>query len=169
MELSNVQFATAATLSAIQSTVGTNAHSPTADVLAIIDRLNNELVQPVFESNSTTAETQTTAPEPATTATGDNRQSSRDGYYDNWDRDRGRGIGLIDPRDVGRGDLDPFGAGGGGMLYQPPMRPGGAGYPFGGPPDGRLPGARYDPFPQGPIGPPRRDGDHFQPPHWYHQ
>eukprot|EP00035_Acanthoeca_spectabilis_P026129 m.461419 g.461419 ORF g.461419 m.461419 type:complete len:307 (+) comp22302_c0_seq1:226-1146(+) len=54
--------------------------------------------------------------------------------------------------DIGRGDLDPFGRGGG-MLLDPR----GMGAPYGGMPPlgrGQLPGARFDPvFPGGPMGP----------------
>lgn len=73
------------------------------------------------------------------------------------------------PNDVGRGDLDPLGRGGGGMLYNPPdlnnIMP-----RF--PNLARPPGARFDPF-----GPPDADplragrrpnsNDHFRPPDYY--
>lgn len=73
-------------------------------------------------------------------------------------------------RNVGRGDLDPFGRGGG-MLFNPPGRfepglpgmPGRPGFPH----PGIVPGARFDPF--GPPDPDRigRAGpnpDHLPPP-----
>lgn len=169
MELSNVQFPTASTLTAIQATG--NARQPSADVQAILGRLTAELLQPVFESNTATAETQTTAPAAASAENNADRHPYRhDPLADRRRNDplagRRDDYGGIDPLGVGRGDLDPFGRGGG-MLFQPPMRPGVPGGLFGGPPDGGLPGARFDPFPQGPIGPRRPDGDHFQPPGWY--
>ncbi|KAH3748936.1 proteasome inhibitor PI31 subunit-like [Dreissena polymorpha] len=82
-----------------------------------------------------------------------------------------------DPFSVGRGDLDPFGRGGGGMFFDP-LR-GGRGPRFGIDPSSGLPsrlppgavppGARFDPF--GPPGthPGRRPGpdpDHMRPPDW---
>lgn len=166
MELSNVQFPTATTLTAIQATG--NARSPAADVQAILGRLTDELLHPVFETNTATVQTQTTAL--AATSAEDNqtrRPSVLPPRFRNDPLAGGReDYGGLDPLGVGRGDLDPFGRGGG-MLYQPPMRPGGVGGVFGGPPDGNLPNARFDPFPQGPIGPRQPDGDHFQPPGWY--
>lgn len=78
----------------------------------------------------------------------------------------------VDPlRDIGRGDLDPLGRGGGGMLFNPPGMPFRPGMPRdplrpGGMP-GVIPGARFDPF--GPIDPNRHgrmgpDPDHLPPP-----
>lgn len=81
---------------------------------------------------------------------------------------------FVDPlRDVGRGDLDPFGRGGG-MIFNPPGLHGPLGNlgPLG--PMGRRlrgpvpPGARFDPF--GPPGPNNRmgpDNDHFRAPGGY--
>lgn len=71
---------------------------------------------------------------------------------------------------VGRGDLDPLGRGGGGMLFNPPR--GGFELPPDGPAIGRPPGARFDPFrPPGadPLRAERRPnrGDHFHPPGYY--
>jgi len=73
-------------------------------------------------------------------------------------------------RDIGRGDLDPLGRGGGGMLFNPPGMP--FQPPLPGPPGrhpfpGVVPGSRFDPF--GPPEPGRRargdpDNDHFPPP-----
>lgn len=68
----------------------------------------------------------------------------------------------IDPLwDIGRGDLDPFGRGGG-MIFSPPNFQGGIG-PMR--PPGHPPGARFDPI--NPLNPQRRgdpDPDHFRPP-----
>lgn len=73
-------------------------------------------------------------------------------------------------RDIGRGDLDPFGRGGG-MLFSPPMpfQPSVPGMPGG--PAGRypgiMPGARFDPYGApdpdriGRLGP---NPDHLPPP-----
>lgn len=77
---------------------------------------------------------------------------------------------IDDPlRNIGRGDLDPLGRGGGGMLFNPPGMPfrpeipGRPGHPL----PGVIPGARFDPF--GPIDPGRigrsgPDPDHLPPP-----
>lgn len=74
---------------------------------------------------------------------------------------------VTDPlRDIGRGDLDPFGQGGG-MLFNPPGRPFNPMGGLHGPIPGHIPGARFDPF--GPPEPGRlgRMGpnpDHLRPP-----
>lgn len=81
---------------------------------------------------------------------------------------------IYDPiRDIGRGDLDPLGRGGGGMLFNPP------GMPFHPQPPGLggqfpqfVPGARFDPFGPPDQGQPGRrpragqdpDPDHLPPP-----
>ncbi|XP_055611076.1 proteasome inhibitor PI31 subunit [Uranotaenia lowii] len=131
-----------------------------------LDRIRNELLLPVFESNKRDGSSQTTAKEQE--------------KLDKPDILPANPL-LIGPRmpagfnsepfgigNVGRGDLDPFGRGGG-MLFQPPggfnpladlRRPG---------PSGIVPGARFDPF--GPsVGPnprnrnPGPDPDHLPPP-----
>lgn len=85
---------------------------------------------------------------------------------------------ILDPylefgalHNVGRGDLDPFGRGGG-MLFNPPdlhtMPNLGPFGPGGRRPLGVPPGARFDPI--GPPGPNNRmgpDHDHFRPPGGY--
>ncbi|XP_059614487.1 proteasome inhibitor PI31 subunit [Phlebotomus argentipes] len=97
--------------------------------------------------------------------------------------DRGIGInrGIPDPFSVGRGDLDPLGRLGGGMLFPGPghghfpppggFRDPGFGIPGGLPPGAVPPGARFDPFAPLPTNPgrPRRlpgnpDNDHLPPP-----
>lgn len=97
--------------------------------------------------------------------------------------DRGIGInrGIPDPFSVGRGDLDPLGRLGGGMLFPGPGQghfppPGGFRDPgfgiLGGLPPGAVPpGARFDPFGPLPSNPPSRgrprnnpDNDHLPPP-----
>lgn len=73
-------------------------------------------------------------------------------------------------RDIGRGDLDPLGRGGGGMLFNPPgmpFQPPLPGVPGRNPLPGVIPGARFDPFgpPEpGRIGRMGPDPDHFPPP-----
>lgn len=142
------------------------------EIKGVLCRLRRELLEPViaFDNNTKTTETQTTTPEPQ-------------------HQNRHRGIPepdilpnstpdvlrvqprIIDPlRDIGRGDLDPLGRGGGGMLFNPPFNnpniiPRG---PGGNPLPGVVPGARFDPF--GPIDPfnnphrPNPNPDHLPPP-----
>lgn len=69
-------------------------------------------------------------------------------------------------RDIGRGDLDPFGRGGG-MIFNPPMGPGIPRPDF---PPGRVPpGARFDPIYPHPFNPNRSgpNPDHMRPPEGY--
>lgn len=72
---------------------------------------------------------------------------------------------VLDPlRDIGRGDLDPFGRGGG-MLFNPPGMPFQPSFPGNLPPAGIVPGARFDPFsPPQSGGRPNPNNDHFRPP-----
>ncbi|XP_003706872.2 proteasome inhibitor 31 kDa [Megachile rotundata] len=83
---------------------------------------------------------------------------------------------LADPSSVGGADLNPFGRGGGGMIYDPfstlrnpvnPLRPA-LGVPGRLPPGAVPPHARFDPFGPPDIEQPRRrhdpDNDHLPPP-----
>lgn len=130
----------------------------------VLERLRKEILEPIHSNPPKTAETQTTTTRPVPLSTTPPNQT----YFPPLAR---YPIDLRDPsdplRNIGRGDLDPFGHGGG-MLFNPPMNfpPVGGLGPLGGP--GRLnipPGARFDPF--GPPGPNNRtgpDNDHFRPP-----
>lgn len=154
METSNILFDIASTSREIQS-VGSTASAPLQDILS---RMATEFVKNVVEKPpSTTIETQT---DPSTDRSTNQERDlpphlQRQGLAPRWSDPVGN-----NPLAVGRGDLDPFYGGGssGGMLFAPPMRPGGG---LGG-------GARFDPMgPVGPGGPilPRRPGnDHFRPP-----
>lgn len=82
--------------------------------------------------------------------------------------DRQQNNPINDIYNVGRGDLDPLGRAGGGMLFRPPR----IGIDNNIPNLARPPGARFDPF-----GPPDADplragrrpnsNDHFRPPDYY--
>lgn len=176
MELSNVQFHTAHTKGAVLEATG-HRQVPAA-MQTVMQRLADELLQPVFESNQAHVETQTS--EPAAAAARPNQREPPSGermppLYGPPEEPRPEGFGGRigplrpdrDPLAVGRGDLDPFGAGGG-MLFQPPGRPDVSGV---GQFPGRVPGARFDPFgPPGGAGPAGRGGlgrprpDHLPPP-----
>jgi proteasome inhibitor subunit 1 (PI31) len=100
-----------------------------ADSEALIKKVESELVNPILKKTEKKREGESSS-NPLMV------QPPRQvipPYYDG-------GRGLIrdrDPlRDIGRGDLDPFGRGGGGMIFTPdmPFRPGGFG------PLGPLPG-----------------------------
>jgi len=124
---------------------------------ALIKRINDEIVQPTLKKFEKVTAASTLPSNPLLVQ----RPVDPSNYYGS----RGE---FRDPlRDIGRGDLDPFGRGGG-MIFQPsmPFRPGGLG-PLGPLPNypgsfGIPPGARYDP-----PNPFRRldpDNDEFQPP-----
>lgn len=167
MDISNVQF----NINAATDTIRAIRRTASVDAQAIVNRLRDELLAPVMQANTrqAAASTQTTA----TTATATAGEMTRDPlrvYHDrSTDRFPIQPNAFEDPlaRNVGRRDLDPFAGGGvgGGMLFDPPMRPGGGGV---GPlMPGRVPGARFDPF--GPLGPTphapgRPNNDHFRPP-----
>ncbi|XP_037903636.1 proteasome inhibitor PI31 subunit isoform X2 [Hermetia illucens] len=139
----------------------------------ILDRMKRELLDPVFSGSKKEMETQTEAARarsrspPVPTILPEARfppdpLAIPRSMSDNTTR--------RDPlRDVGRGDLDPLGRGGGGMIFTPP------GMPFGPPGGGfnpalrRPPGARFDPFgppdPDRPFGRnPNPNPDVFRPP-----
>jgi len=127
------------------------------DVASLTSRLKKDLLEPVRTSSNAETQTPTLAPELSRPDPIPLLQSP------DLLRIHPR---VTDPlRDIGRGDLDPFGRGGG-MLFNPPgMHP----LPDGiGPIPGRIPGARFDPF--NPIPGPGRFGrsepnpDHLRPP-----
>ncbi|XP_055325227.1 proteasome inhibitor PI31 subunit-like [Sitodiplosis mosellana] len=141
------------------------------DVRNVLSRLKRELLEPVvaFDSNTKSSETQTTTPEPPRL-----RGIPDPDILPNTTPDVLRvQPRIIDPlRDIGRGDLDPLGRGGGGMLFNPPFNnPNQPNILPRGPdrnPPGVIPGARFDPF--GPIDPfnnphrPNPRPDHLPPP-----
>lgn len=128
---------------------------PTAS--QIINRIQKELVEPVFNGNSKEGTTQTEAERNRDSndlripsrAPG-NRATGR--LYNNPSPNFGNPL-----RDVGRGDLIPGGFGGG-MLFDPtgPRRLG-----PGGP---NVPGIRFDPFAPPGLRNNNPDNDHFRPP-----
>lgn len=128
-----------------------------------LDKITKELIEPVFSGTQVSTQTQTeqkknTDPLSDPLRVGPSRRPVplRDPSFPEYD-------GRFP--DVGRGDLDPFGRGGG-NLFDPrdlgpfaPRRPGS--FPL---PPGVPPGARFDPY-----GPPRPNRfepnpDHFRPP-----
>lgn len=97
----------------IKSTTGTTIDDYLKNSQDVIDKLSDGIVKPIFNHN--TDETTRTTP---TSQNPDFIRSVPPMYQDrNPLRD------FRDPlRDIGRGDLDPFGRGGG-MLFQPDPRP----------------------------------------------
>lgn len=152
----------------VTNKTGGNIKAIVPDISQVWEKIKTELVDPVFSGNTVEVTTQTSP--------GSSRRSHNvrpddplmiRGPRNSFDARPT----IVDPlRDIGRGDLDPLGRGGGGMLFPDPGLPGG---PFGGinpfpGPRGGLPppppGARFDPF-----GPPdavrgNPNPDHFRPP-----
>lgn len=135
------------------------------DIQDILERLRKELLEPIQSNPPRTIETQTTENRPATEPIPSNPLFyPPQGRFPLNDRPDLMADPMNPLRDIGRGDLDPFGRGGG-MLFNPPMNPPGPLGPFAGPRVNIPPGARFDPF--GPPGPNNRtgpDNDHFRPP-----
>lgn len=140
----------------VKSKTGETLEDFINDSQTIIDRLDKDLIKPLLKEKVIQPET-STQPLPDLRA----RPLNPHGGYD------ARFHPVFDPlRDVGRGDLDPFGSGGG-MLFRPPIFGGIGGI---GPmrPPGHPPGARFDPI--NPLNPLRRgepEPDHFRPPPGY--
>lgn len=161
LNVSNVAFQIEDTVKDLHGSITTLI----PEVATVLNRIRKELLEPVFETNKKDGETQTKK-EPEKTDRVDVRLANPLLI--------GQGPRLpagmnSDPFGVGRGDLDPFGRGGG-MIFEPPggfnpladlRRPG---------PSGIIPGARFDPF--GPtVGTnprqfrnPDPDPDHMPPP-----
>ena len=137
----------------VKSKTGETLEDFINDSQTIIDRLDNDLIKPLLKKKEIQPE-RSTQPLPELFPTP--RRSSPIPDF------RGRIDPVFDPaRDIGRGDLDPFGRGGG-MIFSPPNFHGGVG-PMR--PPGHPPGARFDPI--NPLNPLRRgepDPDHFRPP-----
>lgn len=101
----------------VKSTTGVTLDDFVVESETLIKRINDEIVQPILKKN----ETPSSSSNPLLIQS--QRPSNPRNFYES-----GR-EGFIDPlRDIGRGDLDPFGRGGG-MIFQPdiPFRPGGFG------------------------------------------
>ncbi|XP_053688679.1 proteasome inhibitor PI31 subunit [Sabethes cyaneus] len=158
LNVSNTTFSIENTVKAIKGPATTLID----DLPVVLDRIREQLLQPVFESNKKNTETQTAKEQPKV----EQEPLSQRLTIGSSLRERSDPLGV---GNVGRGDLDPFGRGGG-MIFQPP----GGFNPLGnlrlpGPP-GNIPGARFDPF--GPLvgNDPRRfrnpdpDPDHMPPP-----
>lgn len=104
----------------VKSLKGSTFNDFVVDGEDLIKRLNDEIVEPLLkktEAKTETTSSQTQQVDPL--MVGPPRYANPPDY-------------LRDHRDplfnIGRGDLDPLGRGGGGMIFQPPFRPG-----FGGP------------------------------------
>ncbi|XP_058460411.1 proteasome inhibitor PI31 subunit [Malaya genurostris] len=142
LNVSNTTFQIEDTVKAVKG----SATTMITELPSVLDRIRMQLLVPVFESNKKDGETQTA-------------QSSKEPVK----TEREPSSLIIGPRlpgrlpgsdplgvgNVGRGDLDPFGRGGGGMIFEPP----GGFNPLGNlrqpGPFGNIPGARFDPF--GPV------------------
>ncbi|CAO1407322.1 unnamed protein product [Diamesa serratosioi] len=127
----------------------------------VIARMNKEIVTPILETSDAT-KSESTNPEPSRPVSNPSHQLPPLRRNNNNEDYR-----HIDPlRVIGRGDLNPFG-GGGGMIFRPelPFGPGGF-MPMGAPNQGRpFPGARFDP--PNPLGRLNPDNDELQPPPGY--
>lgn len=126
----------------------------------IINNITCEIVQPMIQSCPSTSRGSQEPKKQRTTP----RIEPTIPYSDTPRPARSLIDTTYDPlRNIGRGDLDPFGRGGG-MIFQPdlPFRPGGLN-PL--PPLGVPPGARYDPT--GPLGNIEPNPDHMRPPPGY--
>lgn len=113
----------------VKSLIGIGLEDFINDSEVIINRMSEEILKPI-QTQSESA-TQLTKRESASRLLVQNPRPTEPPHYHDESRDR-----LRDPlRDIGRGDLDPFGRGGG-MIFQPdmPFAPGGFG------PLGPLPG-----------------------------
>lgn len=163
LSASNVTFQIDETVKSLKGPITTLI----PEVATALDRVRKELLVPVFESNKKDGETQTKK-ELEKVERVDVRPSNP--LLIGGGVPGGRfGSDPLGVGNVGRGDLDPFGRGGG-MLFQPPggfnpladlRRPGGSGI---------VPGARFDPFgptvgtnPR-PFRQPGPDPDHLPPP-----
>lgn len=128
-----------------------------ASASELVNRIQKELVEPVYSGNSKEITTQTEEARAANDLRIPSRRSPgiRAGHDPlNYPAIRDFGDPL---RDVGRGDLMPGGFGGG-MLFDPNFpRRGGRGGP-------NVPGARFDPFAPPGLGNRNPDNDHFRPP-----
>uniref|UniRef100_A0A336K604 Proteasome inhibitor PI31 subunit n=1 Tax=Culicoides sonorensis TaxID=179676 RepID=A0A336K604_CULSO len=152
LKLSNVTLDINETVT-VEGRTAANAIKKSSEVY---DKIQKDLIEPVFSGTQVSTQTQTEKKTvPPIDPLRDERLPSRNPIMPDYDRQF---------PDVGRGDLDPFGRGGG-MLFDPrglgPRNPGS----FPGPLNPRIPfGARFDPY-----GPPRPDRfepnpDHFRPP-----
>lgn len=164
LNVSNVTFQIEDTVKALRGSMATLV----PEASAVLDRIRKELLVPVFESNKKDGETQTKK-EPEKSDRVSPRVSNPLLVGPRYGPPVGVGSDPLGVGGVGRGDLDPFGRGGG-MIFEPPggfnplanlRRPG---------PSGIVPGARFDPF--GPtVGTnprtfrnPDPDPDHMPPP-----
>jgi len=137
----------------VKSTTGATFDDFVNDSEVLIKRINDEVIQPILKKPEEKKSGESSSPllvqQPHRPVIPHYYEENRDPFF------------VRDPlRDIGRGDLDPWGRGGG-MIFRPdmPLRPGGIG-PLR--PPGVPPGARFDPpNPHGRFNP---DPDHFQPP-----
>lgn len=162
LDVSNASFV----LNTVVPVTSGSANSVINNPNEIWQKLDTQLLQPVFKGNTKAVETQTTT---ATTS-----QDTRSLPQLPSVPRRDPLLVYEPPRlgrfpEVGRGDLDPFGQGSG-SLFEPPrapvFQPGRGGFP-GGPLGAIPPEARFDPI--GPYAPGRSprfdpDPDHERPP-----
>lgn len=132
----------------VKSTNAASVNEFISDAEVLIKRVDEEIVKPVVDSKEKNETSKVREPEsiPDPLLVGPSRVN-RPYPYDPY----------ADPlRDIGRGDLDPFGRGGG-SIFQPhfPRLPGMPPFPH-------PPGARYDPPNPFPRNDP--DPDHFRRP-----
>lgn len=110
---------------AVKSTKGVTLDDFVCDGEALIKRIKDEIVQPMlnkFEKKNTPTE------ERSSLLVDEPRRPNRQPAFRN-DPDPFYQPDPFDVRNIGRGDLDPLGRGGGGMIFRPemPFRPGGFG------------------------------------------
>lgn len=113
LNVSNTTFQIDTTVKALKGSISTLV----PEVATVLDRVRRELLVPVFESNKKDGETQTKK-EPEKTERVDVRPANPLLVGPRF----GPGSVGSDPLgvgSVGRGDLDPFGRGGG-MIFEPP-------------------------------------------------
>lgn len=140
----------------------------------VLTVLKRDFVEPVYSGSGREVSTQTVQPEAPRRVEDDD--PLRVGPPRRPVNPVVPGLPRGDPFSIGRDDLNPFGQGGGGMLFDPFGNRGGPNRPFPGlgvpgrlPPGAVPPGARFDPF-----GPPDNeppvprarvpDADHMPPP-----
>ncbi|CRK99484.1 CLUMA_CG012803, isoform A [Clunio marinus] len=147
----------------VKSTTGRTIDDFVSSSEDLIKRIGDEIVKPIFKKDEKKAKTSEESTSNPLLVRPPQRPPMIPSFYDSR---RDPLNPFIDPlRDIGRGDLDPLGRGGGMLFQSNPSRyhPGRLG---GLPPDpgvlGIPPGARYDP--PNPLGRLNPDNDHLPPP-----
>uniref|UniRef100_U5EX73 Proteasome inhibitor PI31 subunit n=1 Tax=Corethrella appendiculata TaxID=1370023 RepID=U5EX73_9DIPT len=157
LNVSNIAFTIGETVKQLQ---GKKLINFVPEIQTVQDRLRKELLEPVFNGNKKDSDTQTTAvvKPKFDILTDGSRARSRFGVPL-------QGNDFPGLRDIGRGDLDPLGRGGGGMLFQPPAGFNPLHMPGRGGGSGLIPpGARFDPFNTPGVSRANPNPDHLPPP-----